>query len=123
MLPPYHETLPHVTKDNWREVAAQKKQSVNDAIPKDWLLPKGKYDDLLNVMHVPKECGILSDKEVEITEIDDVAEVSIFSHYIIDVNSPCLMLKHSLQNVSLSVNILRLKSLSHFQRGLLLPTS
>lgn len=75
--PPHHEKLPHVTKENWRELAAQKKQSVIDAIPKDWLLPKGKYDDLLNVMDVPKDCGILSAKDLEITEIDDVPEVRI----------------------------------------------
>ncbi|KAK9899619.1 amidase [Cystobasidium minutum MCA 4210] len=72
MIPPHHEKLPHVTKENWRELAAQKKQSVYDAIPKRWLLPKGKYDDLLNVMDVPKDCGILSSKDLEITEIDDV---------------------------------------------------
>lgn len=75
--PPHHEKLEHVTKDNWRDLAAKKKQSVIDAIPSEWLLPKGKYDDLQNVMDVPKDCGILSAKELEITEIDDASEVSL----------------------------------------------
>lgn len=75
-FPPYHTTLPHLTKDNWRELAEQKRHSLYDAIPEDWLLPKGKYDDLQNVMNIPKECGLLSARELAITEIDDVAEVS-----------------------------------------------
>lgn len=76
-FPPHHETLKHVTKDNWKELAAKKRQSLHDAIPKDWLLPKGKYDDLINVMDVPAECGLLSAQELSITEIDDVPEVGI----------------------------------------------
>lgn len=76
MYPPHHEKLPHVTKENWRDLAAKKKQSVYDAIPQEWLLPKGKYDDLNDVMHVPEDCGILTAKDLEITEIDDVPVVS-----------------------------------------------
>lgn len=74
-FPAHHTTLPHVTKDNWRDLAAQKRQSIYNAFPQDWLLPKGKYDDLINVMDVPKQCGLLSAKELEITEIDDVPKV------------------------------------------------
>lgn len=79
VYPKYHETLPHVTKANWRELAAAKKQSVCDAIPKDWLLPKGRYDDLINVMHVPRDCGLLTASELAITEIDDLQEVNTAS--------------------------------------------
>lgn len=75
-FPPHHETLKHVTKDNWKDLAAKKRQSLYDAIPKDWLLPQGKYDNLQNVLDVPKECGLLSAQELEITEIDDLPEVS-----------------------------------------------
>lgn len=76
-FPPHHTTLSHVTKETWQELAAKKRQSLYDAIPKDWLLPKGKYDDLINVMEVPKECGLLSAQELEITEIDDLSEVRL----------------------------------------------
>jgi amidase len=74
-FPAHHETLKHVTKDNWKDLAAVKRKSVYNAIPENWLLPEGKYSDLQNVMDVPKDCGLLSEQELEITEIDDVAEV------------------------------------------------
>lgn len=83
---PYHTTLSHLTADNWREHAARKKQSVKDAIPKEWLLPDrflyNKSNDLqhderpaVSVLHVPSECGILTLRELEITELDNVAEL------------------------------------------------
>lgn len=75
VFPPHHETLPHVTKDNWRELAAQKNKEVYGKFPKDWLLPKGKYDDLVNVLGVPAECGILAPLELKITAIDDAKSV------------------------------------------------
>lgn len=76
-FPAHHETLKHVTKDNWKDLAAVKRKAVYNAIPQDWLLPEGKYSDLQNVMDVPKECGLLTSQELEITEIDDVPEVGM----------------------------------------------
>lgn len=77
VFPPHHETLPHLTKDNWREHAAKKKQSTLDAIPKEWRFDVSKYAQLKNVIDVPKQTGILSDKDLEITEIDDATQVRI----------------------------------------------
>lgn len=71
VFPPHHETLDHVTKDNWRELAGQKKRDTSNKIPKAWLLPEGKFSDLQNVLGVPAESGLLEETELEITEIDD----------------------------------------------------
>lgn len=75
LYPPHHTTLPHITKDSWRDHAAQKRQALADQIHKEWRLPSGKYDGLANVTGVPEECGILSAKELEITAIDDAYKV------------------------------------------------
>lgn len=72
----YHQTLPHLTKDNWREHAAAKREQRDGLIPTEWRLSP----DVLaaagdNVTGVPATCGILSAKELEITELDEVEEV------------------------------------------------
>lgn len=74
--PPHHETLSHVTKDNWRDLAAKKKQATLDAIPKEWRFDASQYAQLKNVTDVPAKTGILSDKDLEITEIDDANELA-----------------------------------------------
>ena len=55
---------------SWSDIAARKRKSTLDRIPKDWLLPKDKLPDESerNVLHIPKTSDILSDKEVTITE-------------------------------------------------------
>ena len=78
-FPPYHTTLPHLTKDNWREHAAKKKQSVIDAIPQEWRIDVQKYADRDNVINVPEETGLLTSKELEITDIEDANLVSSVS--------------------------------------------
>jgi amidase len=56
---------------SWQEIAKKKKQEQNDLIPKDWLIPVDS--DRRDVRSVPRECGLLSKKELEITELDDVS--------------------------------------------------
>ena len=73
--PPHHTTLSHITKDNWREHAAKKKQSVIDAIPSEWKFDASKYGDRSNVLSVPEETGLLSAQELEITNVDDATQV------------------------------------------------
>jgi amidase len=59
---------------NWEIAAAQKRASVKDKIPVEWRLPDSilsKYanpDCGLSVHDVPKTCGILTEKELELTE-------------------------------------------------------
>lgn len=75
--PPHHTTLPHITKDNWRDECEKKRAKLMASIPNEWRLEGDgkKYEGRDNVMDVPKECGILSEKELQITEMDDAREV------------------------------------------------
>lgn len=54
----------------WKYIAAKKKQEQNDSIPKEWLISTDT--ERLDVRSIPKECGLLSTKELEITETVDV---------------------------------------------------
>jgi amidase len=56
---------------SWKELAADKRDRLAAQIPKDWLVASPP-DDILNVTKFPLECGLLSPKEVEITETVDV---------------------------------------------------
>lgn len=56
---------------NWQALAADKKRRQQDLIPKEWLIVT-PADDVLDITAVPNECGLLSDKEIEITETQDV---------------------------------------------------
>jgi len=94
VYPPHHETLPHLTKDNWREHAAKKKQSTLDAIPKEWRFDAAKYAGQKNVIDIPRQTGNLSDKDIEITEIDDAnqlaAKLADGSYTAVDVTTAYL---------------------------------
>lgn len=76
---PYHQTLPHLTKDNWREHAADKRARQAALIPQEWRLSPEALDTAGDdVTEVPRTCGILSERELEITELDEVKEVRAF---------------------------------------------
>ncbi|KZT57365.1 general amidase [Calocera cornea HHB12733] len=64
-------TAQSAPKENWKSVAARKKAAQTAAIPKEWIieLPEATRR---NVTSVPKECGVLSAKELEITDLKDV---------------------------------------------------
>jgi amidase len=58
---------------DWQELAKSKRLSVFAKIPKDWLLPPSQtaqYTETsaINVINVPVTCGILTEKELDITE-------------------------------------------------------
>lgn len=56
---------------SWQDLVADKKRRQQNSIPKDWLIntpPEG----VLDITSVPRECGLLSEKEIEITETEDV---------------------------------------------------
>ena len=70
-----HQSLP---KDLplWEKIARTKRASRDAALPPEWRLrPDQISDDQLNVIHVPIECGILTTRELEITETDAVVLV------------------------------------------------
>ncbi|KAH7364836.1 amidase [Rhexocercosporidium sp. MPI-PUGE-AT-0058] len=59
--------------DEWRKVAAKYQVRNAAKIPEEWRLPESILSTIsennpLNVLHVPRTCGILSDAEVAITE-------------------------------------------------------
>ena len=55
----------------WAKIAVQKRAQRDAAIPADWHLPPGLiFEDRLNITRAPIESGILSSREIEITETD-----------------------------------------------------
>ena len=58
---------------SWEEIAQAKREYRDNSIPKEWRLQAGQVPDgRLNVLEVPVECGILTPREIEITEADAV---------------------------------------------------
>ncbi|KIL66043.1 hypothetical protein M378DRAFT_177988 [Amanita muscaria Koide BX008] len=55
------------TEKTWKKLAAEKRRKRDLLIPKDWLLPNPPSPDQLDVTQVPEKSGILSQKEIEIT--------------------------------------------------------
>lgn len=55
--------MPH---HHWKDIVAEKKHRQLNSIPKEWLI-SAPPDDVLDVTKYPEECGLLSAKEVEIT--------------------------------------------------------
>jgi amidase len=65
---------------DWQELAKSKRESVAAEIPKNWRLPASltsQYTETstLSVVDVPRTCGILTDKEIEITENYDATNL------------------------------------------------
>ncbi|XWW97156.1 hypothetical protein V2A60_005137 [Cordyceps javanica] len=55
----------------WAKIAVQKRAQRDAAIPAEWHLPPGLiFEDRLNITRAPVESGILSPREIEITETD-----------------------------------------------------
>lgn len=57
--------------DSWQEIAAANQKHVLDAIPSKWKLnpeQKEKYSKLTDVRPVPRDCGLLTAEQLEITE-------------------------------------------------------
>ncbi|KAH8836087.1 amidase signature domain-containing protein [Flagelloscypha sp. PMI_526] len=61
-----------------QELCQAKKQAQTDALPKEWLLPQLPPKDQLNVMDIPRSCGLLNEKELQITETSDVKTILQF---------------------------------------------
>lgn len=54
----------------WQKLAEETKASIKAALPKEWLLPAPRPQDVEDVMSIPYECGILSDQELFLTDQD-----------------------------------------------------
>ena len=57
----------------WKKTAQEKIESRDNSIPPEWRLGPGQVqDDQLNVLNIPHECGIMTNRELKITETDSV---------------------------------------------------
>jgi amidase len=65
---------------DWLALATSKRASVFSKIPKAWLLPSSQTSQYtetstISVLDVPRTCGILTEKELDITEKYDATEL------------------------------------------------
>ncbi|KAK7047326.1 hypothetical protein VNI00_006557 [Paramarasmius palmivorus] len=56
---------------DWKTRASQRKQAQLDAIPREWLIEAPPAAQV-NVINIPNECGLLSAREIAITNENDV---------------------------------------------------
>ncbi|EME48089.1 hypothetical protein DOTSEDRAFT_69881 [Dothistroma septosporum NZE10] len=54
--------------DTWQDIAKRKQEERNTRIPHEWRLRRTAPGGCRNVLHVPRQCGILNDNEIKITE-------------------------------------------------------
>ncbi|KAL3484516.1 amidase [Aspergillus germanicus] len=65
-----------MTVGSWQEKAAAKRSQCDAAIPLLWRLqPKQLHKSQTNVLDVPRTCGILTDREIHITEDFDATDL------------------------------------------------
>ena len=64
-----------MSSPTWQAVAERKQAERESRIPEQWRLPSPPNPDTLNVLSVPRTCGILSPKELEITEDYDASSL------------------------------------------------
>ncbi|TKX20240.1 amidase-like protein 13 [Elsinoe australis] len=62
-----------IAKENWRVIAQKKQETRASLIREEWRL-KEKYEGM-NVLDVPSKCGILSQKELQITSEGDAVDL------------------------------------------------
>ncbi len=55
---------------HWKDRARAKKRQQLESIPKDWVLTNLPDKSQLDVSDFPRTCGLLSEREMEITESD-----------------------------------------------------
>lgn len=64
-----------MSASSWQEIAAKKRAQREALIPPKWRLDTSKYQSRSNLLNVPVECGILSDRQVDITSNYDAVEL------------------------------------------------
>lgn len=66
---------PHPT---WQEIAAEKKQSIDDKIPQEWRIGKEQFlTSTKSVLDLPRTCGLMTDLELSITELSAVQLLAV----------------------------------------------
>ncbi len=64
-----------MSSSSWQEIAAQKQAQRDAVIPPAWRLDVHKYRSRSNLLKVPVECGILSDRQIDITSNYDAVDL------------------------------------------------
>lgn len=62
------------TLETWQTKVAKKQVEIKAAVPPEWLLPATTTPPK-NVLDIPRQCGLLSEKELDITESYDAVEL------------------------------------------------
>jgi amidase len=80
-------------KSDWQTLSAQKRIALYETIPKEWRLPKSTLTQIhgtasptdpltpassfpaTSVIEIPKSCGILTEREIDLTENYDATEL------------------------------------------------
>ena len=62
------------SSESWESKVAKKQAAAKDLIPKEWLLPLTLAIPS-NVLEIPRQSGILSERELEITESYDATQL------------------------------------------------
>lgn len=57
-------------KRSWQEIASEQRKLRDSQIPKDWRLESLPDESVANVMNVPYTCGLMTEKELALTEKD-----------------------------------------------------
>lgn len=65
-----------MVREPWQEIAFRKRAEVAKKIPSEWKLSSAILATVdpgadINVINIPRSCGLLNDKELEITEKHD----------------------------------------------------
>jgi amidase len=65
-----------MSQSPWEAIVARKREQVAAALPAEWRLPQHLLDEIrqdptANVLGVPAECGLLTPREIEITQDHD----------------------------------------------------
>lgn len=69
------------TTETWETIASNYRSQTTAKIPIEWLLPSSITSSISetsfqNVLDIPRTCGILSQEEIEITEMYDAVTLS-----------------------------------------------
>lgn len=54
--------------DTWQRVASDAQAALLDSIPTKWRLPSPRDPSITDVHSIPRTCGLLTDRQLEITE-------------------------------------------------------
>jgi hypothetical protein len=59
-----------MSESSWQTVASEQQRLRDSKIPKEWILESLPADDISNVMDIPRQSGIMTEKELSITDLD-----------------------------------------------------